>query len=53
MTPLDIVDWIAILAIPVALLVWLFGNIKITNDSMRNMNELYKTDRSFYLRRLD
>lgn len=53
MTPLDLVDWIAILTVPVALLVWLIGNIKITNDSMRYMNELYKSDRSIYLRRLD
>lgn len=48
-----IVDWIAILTVPVALLIWLIGNVKITHDSMRRMDELYKSDRSIYLRRLD
>jgi hypothetical protein len=50
---IQLVDWIAILTIPVALLIWVIGNIKINNDSMRDLNELYKSDRSLYLRRLD
>ena len=39
---LVIVDWIAILTVPVALLVWCIGNVIITNDHMRKLNDLYK-----------
>jgi len=44
MDTLVIVDWIAILTVPVALLIWCVGNVIITNQSIKRLNEIYKSD---------
>ena len=44
-----IVDLVAIFTIPVAFLVWLIGNIKINNDAVRRIDDLYKSGRDLYL----
>lgn len=44
MTTLDmIVDWIAVLTVPVAFIAWCIGNIIINNQHIKNLRRIYET----------
>jgi hypothetical protein len=49
MNELGFIDWVLILTVPVLILIWGIVTIKINNDTVRHLNDLYKSSRNFYL----
>ena len=39
-----LVDWVAILTVPVAFITWCIGNIIINNQYIKNLNIIYERD---------